>query len=100
MSDTDLVMGAGEAEGDVRWLSANPAKAWSERWFLLYSPCWMLAMGLVMLSGLDEHLGDLGFVVLALVLGQAAQVAILLLLLPAQSHQDQELPLSRVSISL
>ena len=57
MSDTELLIDTGAARGDVRWLSANPAKAWSERWFLLYSPCWMLAMGVVMLSGLDESRG-------------------------------------------
>lgn len=68
MSDIDLMIDTGAAERDVRWLSANPGKAWSERWFLLYSPCWMLAMGLVMLTGLDERLGDLGFVVLAVAL--------------------------------
>jgi cycloeucalenol cycloisomerase len=47
-----------------RWFSANPDKAWSEKWFLLYSPIWMAAMGLVMLSGLDEHLGDIANIVL------------------------------------
>src|SRR5206468_12446408 len=30
-------------EGRARWLSANPDKAWGERFFLLYSPIWMVA---------------------------------------------------------
>lgn len=32
----------------ARWFSANPDKAWAEKFFLAYSPVWMLQMGLVM----------------------------------------------------
>jgi cycloeucalenol cycloisomerase len=35
----------------ARWLSANPHKAWAELYFLAYSPVWMAAVGLVMLTG-------------------------------------------------
>lgn len=34
-----------------RWLSENPQKAWAELYFLSYSPVWMAAVGIVMLTG-------------------------------------------------
>lgn len=46
------------------WFSENSDKAWSERWFLIYSPIWMIIMGLVMLLAIDEKLGDIGFLFL------------------------------------
>ena len=49
-----------------RWLSNNPDKAWVEKFFLAYSPVWMAVMGAVMALGIDERLGDVGFVVLGL----------------------------------
>ena len=33
--------------GDARWFAANPAKAWGERFYLLYAPVWMTAMAVV-----------------------------------------------------
>lgn len=51
-----------------RWFAANPGKAWSEKWFLLYSPVWMAAMAAMMLGGVDEHFGDLGFVLWGLLM--------------------------------
>jgi cycloeucalenol cycloisomerase len=35
----------------ARWLSPDPHKAWAELYFLAYSPVWMAAVGLVMLTG-------------------------------------------------
>jgi cycloeucalenol cycloisomerase len=55
-----------------RWFSANPSKAWGERFFLLYSPVWMLGMGLLMQNGSGRRWGDL-----------ALNAAILALLAPA-----------------
>jgi len=41
-----------------RWLSENPDKAWAERFFLIYSPIWMLSMAVMMLTGWDKPWGD------------------------------------------
>lgn len=50
------------AEDQVpRWFSANPSKAWGEKFFLAYSPVWMAFMGFVMGSGLSLGLGEWGF---------------------------------------
>jgi cycloeucalenol cycloisomerase len=49
-----------------RWFSENESKAWAEKFFLIYSPLWMLQMGLVMGTGLTQRMGDLGFMLVAL----------------------------------
>ena len=41
------------------WFSSNPDKAWVEKWFLIYSPVWMAAMGVMMLTGADKKMSDL-----------------------------------------
>jgi cycloeucalenol cycloisomerase len=41
-----------------RWFSADPGKAWAERFFLLYTPVWILAVAIVMLGGLVPRWGD------------------------------------------
>ena len=38
------------AAGEARWFSRNPSKAWGERFFLAYSPVWMLGMGVLILA--------------------------------------------------
>ena len=43
-----------------RWFSANPSKAWGEKFFLAYTPFWIAAMGLLMVSGTGQRWGDLG----------------------------------------
>jgi cycloeucalenol cycloisomerase len=43
-----------------RWFSSNPSKAWGERFFLAYSPVWMIAFGIFQRSRLTESLGDAG----------------------------------------
>jgi len=43
-----------------RWLSSNPDKAWGERFFLLYSPVWMLAFGIYQRSRVGDRFGDVG----------------------------------------
>lgn len=45
----------------------NPGKAWAEKFFLIYSPLWMIIMGLVMLMGMHRTLGDIGFIMLGLI---------------------------------
>ena len=43
-----------------RWLSANPDKAWAEKFFLAYSPVWMAAFGVYQRARLGDGLGDAG----------------------------------------
>ena len=41
------------------WFSRNPSKAWAEKFFLLYTPVWMLGMGLQMRTGVGfNYLSD------------------------------------------
>lgn len=68
MSEAELAAGTADARPAARWFSANPGKAWSEKWFLLYSPVWMAAMAALMLTGLDEHMGDIGYTVWGLLI--------------------------------
>jgi cycloeucalenol cycloisomerase len=58
------------AAGGGAWLSRNPSKAWGERFFLLYSPVWMLGMGVLMQTGAGARWGDaaLNLAMLALLL--------------------------------
>lgn len=42
-----------------RWFSANPSKAWGEKFFLLYTPVWVTGMALLMRSGASGRWGDL-----------------------------------------
>lgn len=56
----------------MSWLSANPDKAWGERMLLLYSPLWMVAVGLVMLTGWIHSFDDIGFMVFSLAVAAPA----------------------------
>lgn len=49
-----------------RWFSENPSKNWGEKFFLVYSPIWMAVMALVMLLGIHDRLGEVGFLLLGL----------------------------------
>lgn len=42
------------------WFSPNPSKAWGEKFFLAYTPFWILCMGLLMESGSGGRWGDFG----------------------------------------
>jgi cycloeucalenol cycloisomerase len=48
-----------------RWLSANPDKAWAERFFLVYTPLWMVTFGIVQRSRIGDRLGDAGNLAIA-----------------------------------
>lgn len=41
-----------------RWFSANPDRAWGERFFLAYSPVWMLLMAVMMFTGWTSTFSD------------------------------------------
>ena len=45
--------------GGPRWFSANPSKAWGEKFFLAYTPFWIACMGALMTAGSGKHWGDL-----------------------------------------
>ena len=64
-----------------RWLSDDPGKAWAERFFLLYTPVWIAAVGLVMGTGALKRWGDAGFMAFAVA------VAAPLLVIPAVRHR-------------
>ena len=70
-----------------RWFSANPSKAWGEKFFLTYSPVWMTMIGLVMGLGVTERLGEWGFM--------AVGVAVALPLVAVPALIRDEKPLGR-----
>ena len=70
-----------------RWFSANPSKAWGEKFFLAYSPAWMTMIGLVMGLGVTERLGEWGFM--------AVGVAVALPLVAVPALIRDEKPLGR-----
>ncbi len=59
-----------------RWFSENPDKAWAERFFLIYSPIWMLSMAVMMLTGWDKTWGDIALLL------HGASIALPLFLVP------------------
>ena len=63
------------------WLSEDPGKAWAERFFLLYTPVWIAAVGLVMATGALLRWGDLGFLAFAIA------VSAPLIVIPAACHR-------------
>ncbi|MGB8224504.1 MAG: hypothetical protein WCF10_18065 [Polyangiales bacterium] len=71
--------------GAPRWFSENPSKAWGEKFFLAYSPIWMIIVGLAMGLGVTARAGEWGF----LAIGVA--VAAPLLLVPALIRDESAL---------
>ena len=65
-----------------RWFSADPGKAWAERFFLLYTPVWILAVAIVMLGGLVPRWGDGELLIFSVA------VAAPLLVVPALRQRD------------
>jgi cycloeucalenol cycloisomerase len=43
-----------------KWLSNDPDKRWAEKFFLIYSPVWMLQIIIAMVCGFCTRLGDVG----------------------------------------
>lgn len=75
------------AEGAPRWFSANPSKAWGEKFFLAYSLVWMTMMALVIGLGVMDRVGEWGFM--------AIGVAVLLPLVAVPALIRDEHPLGR-----
>ncbi|RLU01699.1 MAG: hypothetical protein D9N11_11625, partial [Ketobacter sp.] len=59
-----------------RWFSDNPDRAWGEKFFLAYSPVWMLSMAMMMFTGWQGTFSD------SALLLHSLSVALPLLLLP------------------
>lgn len=71
--------------GGPRWFSANPSKAWGEKFFLAYTPFWIAAMGVLMATGAGKRWGDVALNV-AMLLVWAPLVAV-----PALVHDERPL---------
>ncbi len=65
-----------QTTNNSRWFSENPDKAWAERFFLIYSPIWMLSMAVMMLTGRDKSWGDMALLL------HGASIALPLFLVP------------------
>lgn len=50
------------------WFSKNPSKAWGEKFFLVYSPIWILIMALTVITGVGNKTGDIGNLVQAIII--------------------------------
>ncbi len=68
-------MGAGSL-----WFSADPGKAWAERFFLLYTPVWIAAVAVVMATGALLRWGDAEFMAFSVA------VSAPLVIVPAWAH--------------
>jgi cycloeucalenol cycloisomerase len=69
-----------------KWFSANPDKAWVEKFFLIYSPVWMASMAVMVLTGAAARLGDTGLLVHAFV---TALPAVLVPAMLARRYTDR-----------
>lgn len=63
------------------WLSDDPGKAWAERFFLLWTPVWIAAVGVVMLTGALKRWDDGDFMLFSVA------VSAPLLVIPAVLHR-------------
>ncbi len=60
----------------ANWFSANPDKAWVEKFFLIYTPIWMALMAMMMLTGWDKSWSDTALLI------HGCVVALPILLIP------------------
>lgn len=67
-SGTIVEASSGALASRARWFSANPDKAWGEKFFLLYTPYWMLGMGVLMKTEVGARWGDVALNLAMLVL--------------------------------
>jgi cycloeucalenol cycloisomerase len=76
---------------DRGFFSSNPDKAWAERFFLVYSPIWMIAVAVAMTSGVMHHWGDGQYLAFGLAVGLPPVLGPLL----ASGRPDRDLPFWR-----
>lgn len=50
----------------ARWFSENPDKAWGEKFFLIYSPIWILQTAMAVVFGYGKTMGDFGSIIYSL----------------------------------
>ena len=67
------------------WFSANPDKAWGEKFFLIYIPIWISLMIVTGLLGLTRNTGEIGSLI------HAALIVLPLLLVPLLVHRESSL---------
>ena len=72
-------------EDAPRWFSENPSKAWGEKFFLAYSPVWMMVMALVMGLGISNRVGEWRFLAIGIA------VALPLVAVPALVRDERPL---------
>jgi cycloeucalenol cycloisomerase len=71
-------------EAKPHWFSANPDKAWGEKFFLIYTPIWILQIVLATLFGWSKSLGDLGLLI------QSCLVTFPMFLVPLIIHRSRD----------
>ncbi len=50
----------------ARWFSENPDKAWGEKFFLIYTPIWILQTAMAVVFGYGKTMGDFGSIIYSL----------------------------------
>lgn len=68
----------------VLWFSENKNKAWTERFFLAYSPVWMILMGVMMITGWEKSFSNTALLL------HACLVALPLVIVPAILRRNEE----------
>lgn len=76
---------------DRGFFSSNPDKAWAERFVLVYSPIWMIAVAVAMTSGVMNTWGDGQYLAFGLAVGLPPLLGPLL----AKGRPDRDLPFWR-----
>ena len=74
----------------ARWLSSNPAKAWGERFYLLYTPLWIGLVALVQHAEAFRSWGDVGHMTYSLAI--FLPLWLVPLVAPAAADRGRPLP--------
>ncbi|MEZ5505035.1 MAG: hypothetical protein R3F38_03250 [Gammaproteobacteria bacterium] len=75
------------SDDSPRWFSANPDRAWAEKFFLIYSPIWMILMGIMMPTGWAQSFSDTALLVHGVLV--AAPIFLVPLLLRRHANPDR-----------
>ena len=74
-------------DNNPRWFSANPDRAWGEKFFLAYSPIWMILMAIMMPTGWVQSFGDTALLLHGVLV--AAPIFVVPLLLRRNAYPDR-----------
>jgi cycloeucalenol cycloisomerase len=80
----DLTGVTPQNDAKPHWFSANSDKAWGEKFFLIYTPIWILQIVVATLLGWSKSLGDLGLLI------QSCLVTIPMFLVPLIIHSSSK----------